>query len=213
MSRIKKRRIIIRPRPRQEPGSGGLAAALRRMILPVMFFAAAGIFGGSLWLWRVGWFEAQYQKTITALFDVTSHAGFSVEEILVEGRNQTDRDNILSVLGVKKGSPILAFDPHQALQRLTSISWVKSGTVERRLPSTLYIKLNERLPIALWQNNRRFYLIDAEGHMLREAALSENLGLPLVVGAGAQSAAADLLAQLNAQPTIFSRTRAAVRVG
>jgi cell division protein FtsQ len=107
----------------------------------------------------------------------------------------------------------LKFDPHEALQRLTAISWVKSGTVERRLPSTIYVKLLERTPIAIWQNNRRFYLIDQEGHVLREAGADENLALPRVVGVGAEKEAADLLSQLVVQPTIFPQVRAAVRVG
>jgi cell division protein FtsQ len=213
MARPKKRIVVRRPRPRKEPNETSLGDTLRRMTMPIMLFVMAGVVGMGIVLWRSGWVEKQAQHSVDAAYNFSRHAGFSVEEILIEGRNQTDRDNILQVLDVKKGSPILKFDPHDALQRLTAISWVKSGTVERRLPSTIYVKLVERAPIAIWQNKQHFYLIDQEGHTLREAGVDENLALPRVVGEGAEKEAADLLSQLVVQPSIFPLVRAAVRVG
>ncbi len=144
--------------------------------------------------------------------ELTRRAGFSVEDILVEGRNQTDKDLIVSVLQVEKGSPILAFNPHDALKRLGDISWVKNGVVERRLPSTIFVRLYEREPIALWQNNKITKLIDREGHILRDLGRDETPGLPLVVGDGANIHAADLLAQILRYQAILAPLRAAVRV-
>jgi cell division protein FtsQ len=214
MPRIKKSHVKIRrPRLRNDPKENALAGALRKLLLPVGLFLIAGILGTTFILWKSGWIDKQVQNLVNSAYNFSRHAGFSVEEILVEGRNQTDREKILQVLDVKKGSPILAFDPHEALAKLGSISWVKTGTVERRLPSTIYVRLSERTPIAIWQNNKRFYLIDQEGHPLREAGPNENLGLPHVVGHGAEKEAADLLSRLVLQPSIFSRMRAAVRVG
>jgi cell division protein FtsQ len=214
MPRINKNRVKIRrPRPRHDPKENGLAIALRKLALPVGLFLVAGILGTTFILWKSGWIDKQVQNMVNGAYNFSRHAGFSVEEILVEGRNQTDREKILQVLDVKKGSAILAFNPYEALTKLSTISWVKTGTVERRLPSTIYVRLSERQPIAIWQNNKRFYLIDQEGHTLREANPDENLALPHVVGQGAEKEAADLLSQLVLQPTIFSQMRAAVRVG
>lgn len=213
MPRVKSRVVIRRPRPRNDPKEGALAATLRRLVLPLFLFVAAGVLGTTFILWKSGWIDKQAQNIVQGAYNFSRHAGFSVEEILVEGRNQTDREKILQVLDVKKGSPILAFNPHTALEKLSSISWVKTGTVERRLPSTIYVRLAERTPIAIWQNHKRFYLIDQEGHTLREAGPDENLALPHVVGQGAEKEAADLLSRLVLQPAIFSQVRAAVRVG
>jgi cell division protein FtsQ len=213
MPRIKSRVVVRRPRPRNDPKENALAAGLRKLVLPVGFIIMAGLLGTTFILWKSGWIDKQAEKMVQNAYNFTRHAGFSVQEILVEGRNQTERDKILQVLDVKKGSPILAFDPHAALEKLSSISWVKTGTVERRLPSTIYVRLAERAPIAIWQNNKRFFLIDQEGHTLREANPNENLGLPQVVGQGAEKEAADLLSQLVLQPKVFSKVRSAVRVG
>jgi cell division protein FtsQ len=116
------------------------------------------------------------------------------------------------VLQVEKGSPILAFNPHDALKRLGDISWVKSGIVERRLPSTIFVRLYEREPIAIWQNNKVIKLVDREGHVLRDISKDEVPSLPLVVGEGANTHAADLIAQLLQYQSILTPLRAAVRV-
>lgn len=210
MSRAKRRITIRKPRKEQRPG---FWAALRGLLLPAMIFLAVLVLGGTAVLWRTGKVGEWGRDLTAAAYGLSRHAGFSVKEIVVEGRTRTERGDILKVLGAKKGSPILAFDPHEALEKLCDISWVKNGTVERRLPSTIYVRLTERKPIALWQHNKRFFLIDDEGHALREAPLGENPALPLVVGAGAGKEAAALLTQLSRHPSIFRRMRAAVRVG
>lgn len=209
---MKRKVVIRRAKPRPAPRSAESAWNWRATLLAGSVFCILGILVSSLLLWRSGWFQKQADTLVAGGLEMTRKAGFSVEDILVEGRNQTDKDMIVSVLQVEKGSPILAFNPHDALKRLGDISWVKSGVVERRLPSTIFVRLYEREPIALWQNNKIIKLIDREGHALRDLAKDEVPSLPLVVGAGANTHAADLIAQLLQYQAILTPLRAAVRV-
>ena len=209
---MKRKVVIRRAKARPAPRTAESAWNWRATALAASVFLVLGILVTGMLLWRSGWFQKQADTIMAGGLEITKKAGFSVEDILVEGRNQTDKDLIVSVLQVEKGSPILAFNPHDALKRLGDISWVKSGIVERRLPSTIFVRLYEREPIALWQNNKIIKLIDREGHALRELSKDESPSLPLVVGEGANTNAADLLAQLLQFQAILTPLRAAVRV-
>lgn len=206
-----KRRVIIR---KNKPRSRASEEAFpwRRLFIIAAFLGAALFFVGLAWLWRTGWFRTTAENIAHESLILTQGAGFAVNDILVEGRSNTEREQIIGTLGVEKGSPILAFSPQDALKRLMDIPWVKNGTVERRLPDTIFVKLTERKPIALWQLNKSYRLIDGEGQVLRELNAKETPPLPLVVGEGANLAASDLLGQLLNYPAILDVFKAAVRV-
>ena len=209
---LKRKVVIRRSKPRIAPRKTETVWSWRTTLLAASVFFVLGILVSGMLLWRSGWFQKQADKITASGLELTRKAGFAVEDILVEGRNQTDKDQIVSVLQVETGSPILAFNPHDALKRLGDISWVKSGVVERRLPSTIFVRLYEREPIALWQNNKIIKLIDREGHVLRDLGKDESPNLPLVVGEGANTHAADLIAQLLQYQSILTPLKAAVRV-
>src|SRR5581483_10946130 len=101
----------------------------------------------------------------------------------------------------------------QARQRIETLSWVEHATVERRLPGTVVVNLQERRPFAIWQNQGKFVLIDRSGQVVTNENLNEFHQLPLVVGAGAPAAAASLIDALTDHPDLQQRVTAAVRVG
>ncbi|HET6197156.1 MAG TPA: FtsQ-type POTRA domain-containing protein, partial [Acetobacteraceae bacterium] len=64
-------------------------------------------------------------------------AGLRVTDVVIEGRANTPEPLLRAALGVSKGDPILAFSVELARQRIETLSWVESATVERRLPGTV----------------------------------------------------------------------------
>lgn len=143
---------------------------------------------------------------------LSGRAGFRVEEILVEGRNRTPREQLLSALGVQRGDPILGIDLAATRQRLEEISWVKNATIERRLPNEVHLLISERNPIVLWQNQGKYYLVDGDGQVVGDE-IEEYADLPLMVGEGAPDHAAELLDILDAEPVLKKRVKAAQWVG
>lgn len=140
-------------------------------------------------------------------------AGFSVDEILVEGRVNTDPDVLRALLNVERGDSILSFDPAKTQEMIGRVSWVKEAHVERRLPGTIYIGLRERVPLALWQHNGKIKLIDTEGVALADRGLEKFRALPIIVGEKAPAHAAELLALVDAEPEIRSRLESAIWIG
>ena len=147
------------------------------------------------------------------LGDVTALAGLRVTKVEVEGRANTPEPLLRAALGVHRGDPILGFSVAQARQRIESLSWVAQATVERRLPGTVVVHLQERRPFAIWQHDGKFVVIDRKGQIVAHKNVEQFRQLPLVVGAGAPEDAAKLLDALSNLPTVQSRVVAAVRVG
>ena len=100
---------------------------------------------------------------------------------------------LLGSLGVHMGQPLLAIDPVDMKKRLQSLGWIRSVTVERRLPDALYVRITEDYPAAIWQQSGTFRLIDRDGHLISDVDIARFARLPVVVGAEAPQHTADLL--------------------
>jgi len=186
----------------------------RRTVLAVVFGAllSAGA-GGGYELWRTGWLRTFIGEAHGRALALSIEAGFRVDDILVIGRRETDKAALLRAVGLRRGSPILDFDPEAARVRVEKLAWVRRARVERRLPDTILLRIEERQPLALWQQDGKHRLIARDGTVIAEAGLERFAGLPLVVGAGAPDHAADLIEMLSSQPELHRRVAAAVRVG
>jgi len=143
----------------------------------------------------------------------TGLLGMTVSDIRVEGRATTDRETILAALGAGPGTPILSVDPTRAKDQLEALPWVRSAVIERHLPGTLYVRLVDRKPLALWQHGGKIELIDHGGEVIPVVRLDQFAKLLMVVGEGAARHAAELLQMLASEPELAARVTAAIRVG
>ncbi len=139
--------------------------------------------------------------------------GLRVQDVLVEGRIRSDSETILSSLQTRRGEAILGVDAEAARQRLEALPWIESAIVERRLPDTVYVRLRERAPYALWQNGGRFHLVDSKGVTILTDPGAEFAQLPVIVGEGAPQRAEEILLLLEGEPELKPLIAAVVRVG
>ncbi len=132
--------------------------------------------------------------------------------ITVTGRKRTDARDVLDAVGAPQGSPLMDIDPATVRARLEALPWVSEALVERRLPDRLHISLTERSPLALWQHDGRFMVVDAAGGVI-DVDPGAYADLPLVVGANAADHAQGLLSMLATQPALAARVKASTLVG
>src|SRR5277367_5123480 len=175
-------------------------------------FLAAAVYGTALFS-HSSFGQSVLREASSRVLRLSAAIGLRVADIRVEGRETTDRETILDALGARPGTPILAVDPGHAKQQLESLPWVRSALIERRLPDTIYVRLVEREPLALWQHAGKIELIDRAGAVIPVTRLDRFAKLPLVVGEDAAGHAAELLAMLASEPELAPRVTAAVRVG
>lgn len=147
-----------------------------------------------------------------ALGGMGEGTGLAVGLVILEGREHTPRDLVVSALGVSRGDPILDFSPEAARRRLETISWVARAEVSRQLPSTILVRIEERRPFAIWQHNGRFAIVDRGGQVMATEHLGQFETLPLLVGAGAETAGAALHDELRRHEAIRERVQALIRI-
>lgn len=189
---VKRRRSLLRP---ALYGAAGLGA-LGLVVLAVRAVDPAG----------------RVRSLAESFSGIGDGLGLEVQQVILEGRRNTPTDMIRAALGVSRGDPMLEFSPEAARTRIETIAWVQHAHVERRLPGTILVRIDERRPFAIWQNNGAFVIIDREGRVVASDGLDQFGPLPLLVGAGADAMGGALYDLLRAQPEVNERVQAMVRI-
>ena len=192
-------------RRRQQQRRALLAAAMS-----VLMAASAA---GAWYIGRDGRIAALTAETQDRIARTGAELNLVVESVQVEGRLRADRQALLAALGVSRGTPILSVDLDAAKARIETVPWVRNASIERLLPDTLYIRLSERAPLALWQHGGKFDLVDQDGNVIANADIGGYPFLPQVVGDGAPAATPNLLSLLASEPALQAHVIASVRVG
>lgn len=152
-------------------------------------------------------------SNVTHTLEYTAaHLGFKLEDVIVEGRMRTDKSKILKVLELERGKPLLSINLSDAKAKLESLSWVKAACIERRFPDTLFIRISEKEPVALWQNQGKTYLVDRDGEQVEIKEAHKFKELLLVTGHQAFRYVGDLVALLEKFPEIKARVTAATHL-
>jgi cell division protein FtsQ len=201
-------------RLKQAPRQHEIIGRLRRAGVFIATTAAlsAGIHAG-IRLGRPPSAATVLQHVEDRVIAMTARLGFAVTDVAVTGRHTTNPVTILKALGAARGTPILAISPDRAAVRLAALPWVRSARIERLFPSTIFVRLVERRPLALWQHGGHIQLIDRDGTVIPVGDLRPFAQLPLVVGKDAASHAHELLNMLAKKPALAAHVTAAVRVG
>jgi cell division protein FtsQ len=139
-------------------------------------------------------------------------AGFRLAAVRVKGASPLATADILRAAGLYKDQPLAGLDLNDVRRRIESVGWVRDVRVVRLLPDTLLIQVVERRQLAVWQVDGRRQVIDVRGAPIPEADPARFTSLPLVVGPGANTDAADLLLELSRRPALMSQVEALVRV-
>jgi cell division protein FtsQ len=213
MSRMRGRTAVPPPRLQDRPGRWKLIwrNQRRRARTALLVVGIAGsLFAGLYSVQAV----SQGDDLRERLGAAAATLGLRITKVAIEGRTKTPQVMLDAALGIRPGEPILAYSLSEARNRIESIKWVEHATVERLLPNTILVRLVERRPFAVWQIDGQFRLVDRDGKVVADSDVATFAGqLPLVVGAGAPEAAADLMEALSAHPDLLGRMVAAVRVG
>jgi cell division protein FtsQ len=152
-------------------------------------------------------------KLGAAAGEAVGDAGFRVRSVDVQGIRRMDSQPVFEIALDQKSTAMPLVDVAAIRERLLKYGWVKDARVSRRLPDTLVIDIVERQPAALWQNEQKLSLIDAEGVVLDRVPISAMPDLPLLIGPGANAQSRNLDALLAEVPTLRPQLESANWVG
>lgn len=168
--------------------------------LKLILWSVLGITGVCL----AGYTALNQQLVRDEIIALSGRAGLQLQIIEVEGRANTPSGLLLAASELRRGQPIYGIDLHALHARISAIGWVADVTVERRMPSTIHIELQERIPVALIQTSAGHELIDETGAIISGAAAEEFTHLTVVSGKGAAAQAGAMLNLLRTEPELFA---------
>ena len=139
-------------------------------------------------------------------------AGFRVKTVHLQGASKSAQSAIIAAADLRRDQPLLGVDLAAVRERVERVGWVRRARVIRLYPDTIVIAIDERRLLAVWQRAGRVNVIDGDGAVVPEADPGQFASLPLIVGQGANTAAANILPSLAARPHLAHRLEALVRV-
>jgi cell division protein FtsQ len=178
-----------------------------------IFALISAIFGGPAWVLQSGLIKRGLDSIWKETVSQTAELGLEINQVLLHGRHNASRSNIIQTVGLKRGDPILGFQISALRKRLIELPWVREATIKRKWPDTVEIHIAERQPMVLWQRKKRLYLMDTEGAAITSSGLDRFQNLLIVAGEGAPRATPTLLAMIASQPSLVTKVVAATLIG
>lgn len=147
------------------------------------------------------------------LAEAAGRAGFKVDRVEVTGIDRMEKLTVYAIALDQHSMAMPLVDLDTVRSRLLQYGWIADARVSRRLPDTLLVDIVERKPDAVWQHDRRLWLVDAKGVVLEEVALDQMPDLPLVIGPDANLQIAALDKLMKAAPALEPMLAGATWVG
>jgi cell division protein FtsQ len=206
---------VQRASPRQRLAGSLLLKAGRALSLPgAGLVLAAALFGsvGLLGATQNGQYAEFVRRNGTPRDLVARALGFPVHAVTITGLTELRESEILAASGINSTNSLPFLDAGAVRARLLKMPMVKSARVLKLYPNRVVIALEERRPFALWQQDGRLSVVASDGTPIDEVKDLRFVGLPFVVGEGAEKHLAEYVTLLAAAGDIGSRVKAGVLV-
>ena len=197
-------RRLIRPgqprSKRRRPPQRLWVLRLRRVALILLPLALLG--GAGLLFLRsetaARWSATMRKEAVAATVD----AGFVVRRVYSEGRLLADEASLTRTLEPHFGQPIFAVGLDTIRAEVEALPWVRSASVARKLPDTIWVRLEEHRPIARWMDGNRQVLVSDAQQVFKVKDAARYRELPLLFGKGAPAHALELLELVASEPEL-----------
>lgn len=112
---------------------------------------------------------------------LTQSRYFSAKRIIVKGNERITSEQILRMSGVEIGDNILAMNLKLLQQRILNNPWIAEVGLERELPDTVRISVDEYMPAAIVRFEEDYY-VSTTGEIIKTVDASEKIDVPLLTG-------------------------------
>ncbi len=162
--------------------------------------------------WMGGSLGAFGERLSSGVDVIAQKAGLSITKIEIVGLDPLVEERAREAADINIGDNMLAADPYKLRRRVEQLDAVAGVSVHRFWPDQVTIIAETREPLALWQEDGEWRVIDQSGRTFSRANPDDYLGLPQVVGPDAAGAAASLVTLIADFPELSSRMESAHRV-
>ncbi|WP_347267229.1 cell division protein FtsQ/DivIB [Paracoccus sp. (in: a-proteobacteria)] len=207
---------------RRDPAPSRLAYRLNRMMLRPLVrrlvhvglpaFLAALVAG--IWL-SDETRRAHLAGGIDAIVDRIQHReAFMVRTMEIEGASAVVDKGLRAMLPVELPASSFELDLDNLRERVLKLDAVAAVDLRIKPGGVLSALVTERVPVVLWRHARGIELLDKTGHRVASTTSREaRTDLPIIAGKGADRAAPEALALIDAAGPILPRLRGLERIG
>lgn len=105
---------------------------------------------------------------------------FNINTILVEGNSKLSEEKVISISSVELYTNIFNFNTGKVRLKLKENSYIQDAKISRRLPTTVVIAIEERIPTYMLQFADSYVYINNQGYMLEIS--NEKIEAPILTG-------------------------------
>lgn len=106
---------------------------------------------------------------------------FQLSSVHITGCQRVSKEEVRELANIDIHSNILAINVGRVGQTLEMHPWVKQAIVRRELPDRLYIRIVEKKPVAILQDDRLYY-VDQDATIIARTSLAEDVDYPVITG-------------------------------
>ncbi len=105
---------------------------------------------------------------IIFIYTIINSNYFYSKNINISGNKNISNEEIIDFLNIKKDKNIFMYSISSMEEKLLSNNYIKDVKIERKIPDTINIKLQERDIFAILSNGKFNYLVDEEGEIIEK---------------------------------------------
>lgn len=105
---------------------------------------------------------------------------FNIKEIVVEGNSVLSQNKIISISTLNLDENIFKFNKNNIKKALLENPYIENVDISRKLPNTVLIKIEERIPTYILQFTDSYVYINNQGYMLEIS--NDKIDVPTLVG-------------------------------
>lgn len=147
--------------------------------------------------------EKRIAELQASFITLAGEYGAGLDDVIISGRNRTTKEEITSLLDIKRGDNILKLDIYALKDKIETLPWVRKAIVKRQFfPNVIYIEIEEKQVSALWQYKEKFYPVDFDGKVIN-ADFRASEPILLIVGEAAPENVNALLNSIKDESEIY----------
>ncbi len=120
---------------------------------------------------------------------------FNLRRVEIQVEGEISKKEVVALSGVRLGENLFSLKLEEIRKRLETHPWVARAFVSRKLPHTLFIKVEEERPLAMVVRGKEVFLVNQEGRLFARATPKWMKELPALTGLREEELKAGVLAQ------------------
>ena len=106
---------------------------------------------------------------------------FHITNITISGNHILTKTDLIYYMGIPQEANLLNLNIDTLYKKLIAHPWIQNATIHRRLPDTLAIHIQERIPVALIMIDKLYY-VDREGVVFDKINRDIGCDFPIITG-------------------------------